>query len=84
MYSANHDTTFHPTANQAISSSLGICSSREPDKMVQLLLSGTCTENLPLLLTTVTFQMLWLIHIKNLQHHTGTVCKLLMLIADYI
>jgi len=28
--------------------------------------------------------MLWLIHIKNIQHPTGTVCKLLMLIADYI
>lgn len=83
MHSANHDAIFHPMENQAISISLGIHGSREP-KMVQQLLSGICTESMPLLLTIASFQMLWLIHIKNLQHPTGTVCKLLMLIADYI
>lgn len=84
MHSAIPDAIFHPMENQAISISLGIHGSCEPVKMVQKLLSGICTENMPLLLTIVSFQMLWLIHIKSLQHPTGTVCKLLMLIAGYI
>ena len=84
MHCANRDAIFHPMENQTISISLGIHGSREPDKMVQQLLSGICTENMPLLLSVVSFQMLWLIHIKTLQRPSDTVCKLLMLTDDYI
>lgn len=70
--------------NQAISFSVGIHGSHKPDKMVQQLFLDIFTENMPLLLTIIGFQILWLIHIKNPQNPTGTVCKLLTLIADYI
>lgn len=65
MHSANPDAIFYPMENKAISISLGIHGSCEPNKMVQKLLSGICTANMPLLLTVVSFQMLWLIHIKK-------------------
>lgn len=39
---------------------------------------------MPLLLTIISFQSLWLIYIKSLKNPTGTVCKLLNLIADCI
>lgn len=85
MCCASADTIFlHPMKNQAISFSVGIHGSHKPDKMVQQLFLDIFTENMPLLHTIVGFQILWLIHIKNPQNPTGTVCKLLTLIADYI
>lgn len=80
MCSANGDPIFHPMKNQAISFSVGIHGSHKPAKMVQDIL----TENMPLLITIISFQILWLIHKKNLENPTGNVCKLLNLIADYI